>query len=695
MKAEIFGKPETEGEKWVLRALDDQAINHERIIYCQSSLVFNKENGQSRTATPDFVMIIPSRGYFVLEVKDWNNIKEATKRKALADGKWWGSPVGQARNGAEILNMNLHRNRDIADTRPPFFYAGILPFIDEDVIWWLINDNYWGAGLLFGRKDVYREAALFQNLMKSRLRRRWKGPMSETVIDAIRALCDPNLVRRNPHTGERRGILDREQERLAKEPINTPPREADDEPAPEQLAMMPDLEKHMKRLGDALPEEGAQLATTRHVRLVRGHIGTGKTDILMMRANYHAGLDPDLRILVVTHNRNLVEKRLRPGLKHLEPSVTVMHFYALCKHVYQNAHDANPHVPTSGLVHKIKNEFPELLEEFSASFLEDEIKWIKEIGCVRREDYLSIPRTGRAGVKGRVLGQRQRTRIFEFFESYQEKLASMGIRDYEDFYQSIAVIAEKHGPRQYDLVIVDEAQHFAPVWMRIILGIRKTTGELFMGDDPSQGVYRNHSWKQKGIPVVGRTRWLKVPYRSTAEIVRVANSLIQGNESVQSLLAETGESVDADLSHPAVRRGARPTKQVFTGPNRLLEEVGAIRRRIQGLIKEFDIMPSEIAVYHEKNWVRARIRKVVPESVTVLASHLDTGLDYTAVFLPALDKVEERGQGGSLETDRAKMLIRLHTAMGRARDHLWLSAAKRWPEFMDPVNEHVDEQYSQ
>mgnify|MGYP002028625817 CR=1 FL=1 len=82
--------------------------------------------------------------------------------------------------------------------------------------------------------------------------------------------------------------------------------------------------------------------------------------------------------------------------------------------------------------------------------------------------------------------------------------------------------------------------------------------------------------------------------------------------------------------------------------------------------------------------------------MTALPCHgKDTGLDYTAVFLPALDKVEERGQGGSLETDRAKMLIRLHTAMGRARDHLWLSAAKRWPEFMDPVNEHVDEQYSQ
>ena len=194
MKAEIFGKPETEGEKWVLRALDDQAINHERIIYCQSSLVFNKENGQSRTATPDFVMIIPSRGYFVLEVKDWNNIKEATKRKALADGKWWGSPVGQARNGAEILNMNLQGNRAIADALPPYYYAGILPFIDQAVIRWLTHDNHWGAGRLFGRKDVLK-AAFFQTLMKARLRRPWKAPMSETPLTAASQYPAQTLLR--------------------------------------------------------------------------------------------------------------------------------------------------------------------------------------------------------------------------------------------------------------------------------------------------------------------------------------------------------------------------------------------------------------------------------------------------------------------------------------------------------------------
>ena len=214
MKVETFGTPETKGEEWVLRELENQAINHERIIYCQSRLVHNKRNKATRTAKPDFVLIVPSKGYFVLEVKDWGEITKASQNQARADGKWKGSPVVQAHNAAEILNMNLQGNRAIMRALPPFYYAGTLPFIDQDVIRWLSLDRRWGEGLLFGRKDVLN-AAFFQTLMKAPFRRRWKGPMSENVIDALREECDPNLVRRNPYTGKRRGILDREQERLA------------------------------------------------------------------------------------------------------------------------------------------------------------------------------------------------------------------------------------------------------------------------------------------------------------------------------------------------------------------------------------------------------------------------------------------------------------------------------------------------
>jgi hypothetical protein len=41
---------------------------------------------------------------------------------------------------------------------------------------------------------------------------------------------------------------------------------------------------------------------------------------------------------------------------------------------------------------------------------------------------------------------------------------------------------------------------------------------LFLADDPMQSIYRYYSWREKGVPVAGRTRWLRIPYRNTREI---------------------------------------------------------------------------------------------------------------------------------------------------------------------------------
>ena len=39
------------------------------------------------------------------------------------------------------------------------------------------------------------------------------------------------------------------------------------------------------------------------------------------------------------------------------------------------------------------------------------------------------------------------------------------------------------------------------------------SGLLFMADDPAQSIFRYYSWRERGIPVVGHTRRLHVPYQ--------------------------------------------------------------------------------------------------------------------------------------------------------------------------------------
>ena len=55
-------------------------------------------------------------------------------------------------------------------------------------------------------------------------------------------------------------------------------------------------------------------------------------------------------------------------------------------------------------------------------------------------------------------------------------------------------------PQDYDVVLVDEAQFFAPVWFEIVQTlVRPQSGHLFLAADPTQGFLRQGvSWKSLG-----------------------------------------------------------------------------------------------------------------------------------------------------------------------------------------------------
>lgn len=58
--------------------------------------------------------------------------------------------------------------------------------------------------------------------------------------------------------------------------------------------------------------------------------------------------------------------------------------------------------------------------------------------------------------------------------------------------------------------------------------------------------------------MVGRTRWLRVPYRNTFEIYQAAYRLIEDYEEIQQSLAEEGEQVTPLVNPQTMRHGQRP-----------------------------------------------------------------------------------------------------------------------------------------
>ncbi|MBK8824692.1 MAG: hypothetical protein IPN58_19405 [Anaerolineales bacterium] len=79
----------------------------------------------------------------------------------------------------------------------------------------------------------------------------------------------------------------------------------------------------------------------------------------------------------------------------------------------------------------------------------------------------------------------------------------------------------------YDVIMLDEAQFFAPLWIRLIQkALNPRNGHLFVVADPTQGFLgRGTSWKSLGLQARGRTHNLLHSYRTTREILQFATLL--------------------------------------------------------------------------------------------------------------------------------------------------------------------------
>lgn len=676
-------------EQQVLDAL--HSLPDEAIIYAQPKLVHRSE-----VRYPDFVIVYHRWGVVVLEVKDWLEVVECDSIRARIrerGGKleWRGSPVEQARKAAHLLANELEQDEQLVNYAGKldfsYAYGGVLPHLSPPVIHRL--ESSWGETYLLGRDDLRREKVTEKI---AHIHVPFRMMLTSKQVDAIRAAIDRKNKNVNRTTGDFEGVYDRSQEELAKERL---PERRESGARREQVvqatlepSLAPTPQARMQHLEEGMPDETRKLSSAAHIRLVRGFAGTGKTDVLILRAHYLYEQYPDRDILVTTFNHPLWEKRLRPELKQLRPRADVIKFDTLCAEIYRKKHGCwNEPQDTRGLVSYMAADYP-LIEKLGQEFVSDEFVWMKETGRISRERYVEDVRQGRGAASGRTLSAKMKNQVFDLFEAYQERLQEMPAFDWVDLHdKALQYLKQGIDPeKRYDVILIDEAQHFAPTWMRIIDHFLKPEGSLFICDDPSQSVYRYYSWRQKGVEVVGRTRWLRVPYRNTRQIFVAAYALIQANPLAQGLLAESGERAIPDLDHANLRDGPLPEVHFF--PSAKLQRdfiISEIGRLIEG-----GVIASEIGILHEEKHVLDRYRSRVPAGVQLYELKRQTGLEYKAVFLPQVQQLFERTVGVSWEEDKARNLLKFYMAMTRARDHLYLLYCQQWPKLLEPIRPHVE-----
>ncbi len=289
---------------------------------------------------------------------------------------------------------------------------------------------------------------------------------------------------------------------------------------------------------------------------VIGGAGTGKTVVLMHRAYYllkNVFTDPDDRILVTTFTTNLAHD-LASNLKNL------------CGDDFDRLEVKHLDSWASGFLHRhgiklvpVSNEKRvELfdiaidesdLDQFPPNFFYDEWSRVVQAQDVdSRDAYLSARRVGR----GTKLSRPERAKVWEVFARFRELLDENNLVEYLDIIREARLFIEKQNlTLPYRAVLADEVQDFAPNALKLLVAIAPDDQNgLFMVGDAHQRIYGfATSLSHCGIEVGGRIRRLQLNYRTTSEIRRSAERVLEGRDVDDLDLGTDTLKYDFSLRH--------------------------------------------------------------------------------------------------------------------------------------------------
>ncbi len=441
---------------------------------------------------------------------------------------------------------------------------------------------------------------------------------------------------------------------------------------------------------------------------VIGSAGTGKTVVALHRAVRLAGKNDDTRILLTTFSDPLasaLERKLKIMTNDSDlivPRITVGSFFGIAREMYQLATGRNPMVSPEDVVKSLLKKSASAVKiKASDRFLMSEWRHVVDAWQITSsEEYASVPRIGR---KSR-LGKKQRDQLWPVFEVVQKQISSRGMMTEAGIFQSVTEHYENETRKPFDHIIVDEAQDLGVPELRFLASLAPQENDaLFFAGDLGQRIFQQpFSWKNLGINVQGRSRNLKVNYRTSHQIRKTADQLMPA--SVSDADGEKGE-----------RKG---TVSVFNGPDPLIiladtkdNEIKTVADFINNAIAE-GIAPAEIGIFTRTRATIDRsldavkkagakafeltLHKEGPEGcVRIGTMHLAKGLEFKAVAVMGLDEdqlpLRERIQSAAdvIELDDIQSSERslFYVACTRARDRLLVSGVAPGSEFLRDLQE--------
>ncbi|MCP4692925.1 MAG: ATP-dependent helicase, partial [Desulfobacterales bacterium] len=329
---------------------------------------------------------------------------------------------------------------------------------------------------------------------------------------------------------------------------------------------------------------------------IYGAAGTGKTVVLMHRAVWLARrLEEKERVLVTTYTTNL-SITIRGLLEKLAPDVQKR---IEVTNLHQLARTICLRRGWRGKVAE-KKDLAEIWERllsrpshreigFDKAFIIAEFEEIVDSMGVDAEDaYLTTVRSGRPR-----LGRKQRKKLWRVFIDFRRELARRNLLTFEGVVHQARMAAEQDRTHAFRHVLVDELQDFGLEALRLIRAMCPIKEELkdplCVVGDGHQRIYNPTPFplSRAGINVRGRSRRLKINYRTSEQIRQWAHGLLHGVE-----VDDLDGGVADTTGDQSVFRGPEPRVESCKGE---AEAARVVVNWIRGLL-ETDIRDHEICV---------------------------------------------------------------------------------------------------
>ena len=381
--------------------------------------------------------------------------------------------------------------------------------------------------------------------------------------------------------------------------------------------------------------------------MVRGGAGTGKTVVAMHRAKHLAdqiAKNPSRegeRVLFTTFTTSLafdIEANLKTlcpeHLSMSSPRIEVINldrwvsgFLKRKKFGRDIAYFDEERARLDEIWHEIFDEcgIPEGLTEAFVRVEWEQI--IQAKGLMAEQSYLKVARTGR----GTPLDRRKRSALWEIFADYRSRMIDEGIAEPDDAYREAVEILGTGAPNlPYSSVIVDEGQDMGEQAFRLIRAIVPEgpdgdKNSIFIVGDAHQRIYaRRASMSACGINIRGRSRKLRLNYRTSDEIRTWAVSILEGIP-----VDDLDDGLDSLNGYTSVFKGASPILISYVSQE---EEVERLIDWISSLGQD-GIEVSDVGILASTN-----------AQLDLIASRLsDAGVE--TVFLKS-NQADDRRQGG-------------------------------------------------